>query len=378
MKIPFVDLAAQYAEHRADIDAAIAAVIAETAFIGTRGNRFVRTFEEGFAAFAGAEHCIGCANGTDALEILLKAGGIGPGDEVIVPALSWIATSEAASNIGARPVFVDVDPLTHTLDPKLIEAALSERTRAIIPVHLYGLPADMDAILAIARRHGLFVLEDCAQAHGALYKGKPVGTIGDAGSFSFFPGKNLGAYGDAGGMITDDAELAERARRIGQHGQSERKFEHAVEGRNSRLDGLQAAILSVKLKHLPAWTAGRIRIAGRYRELLADLPLVLPAASESRQHVYHLFATRTDNRDGIRTTLAAAGIATGQQYPIALPLLEAYAEGGHRAADFPHAHAMTREVLTLPIYPEIGEEQLSYIQDRLAAALSGEAAVEGQ
>jgi len=369
MKIPFVDLKAQYAAHREEFDAAIAEVIAETAFIGTGGNRFVRAFEEAFADFAGAEHCIGCANGTDALEILLKAAGIGPGDEVIVPALTWIATSEAAGNLGAKAVFVDVDPITHTIDPAGIEAALTERSRAVIPVHLYGQPADMDPILAVARERKLFVLEDCAQAHGAAYNGRPVGTLGDAGSFSFFPGKNLGAYGDAGGMITNDAELAARARSIGQHGQSERKFEHAIEGRNSRLDGLQAAILSVKLKYLRDWTEDRIRIAGRYRELLADLPLELPVCAEGRRHVYHLFATRTEKRDALRAALGEAGVATGQQYPIALPLLEAYADRGHTPEQFPHAHAMTRQVLTLPIYPEISEDQMLFVRDQLAEAL---------
>jgi len=371
MKIPFVDLGAQYVDHRDEFDAAIADVIAETAFIGTGANRFVRAFEEEFAAYTGVDHCIGCANGTDALEILLKAGGIGPGDEVVVPALSWIATSEAASNIGATPVFVDVDPVTHTIDPSGIEAVISERTRAVVPVHLYGLPADMDAIIEIARAHDLFVLEDCAQAHGARHRGRTVGTIGHAGSFSFFPGKNLGAYGDAGGMITNDPDLAARARMISQHGQSKKKFEHEIEGRNSRLDGLQAAILSVKLRRLEGWTEDRIRIADRYRELLADLPLTLPTCPEGRRHVYHLFATRIGQRDDVRAALDADGISTGQQYPIALPLLEAYAARGHSIAHFPNAHAMTQSVMTLPIYPEITEEQVVFVRDRLAEALTG-------
>jgi dTDP-4-amino-4,6-dideoxygalactose transaminase len=371
MKIPFVDLATQYQNHRAEFDTAIAEVIAETAFIGTKANRFVKAFEAEFAAFAGTDHCIGCANGTDSLEILLKAGGIGPGDEVIVPALTWIATSEAASNIGATPVFVDVHPETHTLDPALIEAAITDKTRAIIPVHLYGLPADMDPIMEIAGRHNLFVLEDCAQAHGAEYKGKQVGTIGNAGSFSFFPGKNLGAYGDAGGMITNDDALAARARMIGQHGQSQRKFEHDIEGRNSRLDGLQAAILSVKLKRLVGWTEDRIRIADRYRELLADLPLELPVKPEGRRHVYHLFATRVANRDTVRSALGDAGVATGQQYPIAVPLLGAYKAGNHSPEDFPHAHSMTQSIMSLPIYPEITEEQMVYVRDQLASVLAG-------
>jgi len=229
----------------------------------------------------------------------------------------------------------------------------------------------MDPILEVARRHDLFVLEDCAQAHGAAYKGRKVGTMGGAGSFSFFPGKNLGAYGDAGGMITNDADLADRARMIGQHGQSGKKFEHAIEGRNSRMDGLHAAILSVKLKHLEAWTEARIRIANRYRELLTDLPLGLPHAADDRRHVYHLFATRSPERDRLRAVLGEAGVATGVQYPIALPLLEAYADRGHAAADFPEAHAMSQQVLTLPIFPELTEEQMVAVRDLLAGALAG-------
>jgi dTDP-4-amino-4,6-dideoxygalactose transaminase len=371
MTIPFVDLAAQYRDHKSEFDAAIAEVISETAFIGTRANRFVQKFEAGFADFSGANHCVGCANGTDALEILLKAAGIGPGDEVVVPALSWIATSEAASNVGAVPVFADVDPLTHTLDPERFREAINERTRAVIPVHLYGQPADMGPILEIAAQHDLFVLEDCAQAHGAEYKGRKVGTMGNAGSFSFFPGKNLGAYGDAGGMITNDEDLAAHARMISQHGQSKRKFEHEIEGRNSRLDGMQAAILSVKLKYLPAWTKRRIEIADIYRQLLADLPLELPVAGGDRRHVYHLFATRTKQRDAVRTVLNEIGVATGQQYPIALPLLEAYSAAGHGPEDFPHAHAMTQQVLTLPVYPEITETQMEFVRDSLVTALRG-------
>lgn len=371
MKIPFVDLAAQYQNHRAELDAAMAEVMAETAFIGTRANRFVKAFEAGFAGFNGVKHAIGCANGTDALEILLAAAGVGPGDEVLVPALTWIATSEAVSTVGATPVFVDVDRDTLTMDPELAAAAVTERTRAIVPVHLYGRPAAMDPLLELAAEHDLFVLEDCAQAHGAESRSRRVGTMGNAGSFSFFPGKNLGAYGDAGGMITDDDALAERARMIGQHGQGGKKFEHAIEGRNSRLDGLQAAVLGVKLKYLEDWTEARIAAADRYRELLADLPLTLPAPDGEDRHVYHLFACRTPRRDAVREALGQQGIATGLQYPVALPLLGAYADHGYTAADFPQAHAMSQEVLTLPIYPEITEAQQTAVRDALATALAG-------
>jgi dTDP-4-amino-4,6-dideoxygalactose transaminase len=370
MHIPFVDLAAQYSALKEEIDAAIASVVAESAYIGTRSNRFVTEFESKFASYSGAKYCVGCGNGTDALEILLRAVGIGPGDEVIVPALTWIATSEAATNVGAHTVFADINPSTCTIDPKAVETVLSERTKAIIPVHLYGLPADMDPIMDIAKKHDLYVIEDCAQAHGAEYKGRKVGTIGHAGSFSFFPGKNLGAYGDAGGIITDDEELARRARMIGQHGQSDRKFEHEIEGRNSRLDGLQAAILNVKLKYIEEWTARRIEIANLYRQQLSDLPMVLPTLPDERRHVYHLFAVRVSNRNSVRASLRDVGISTGQQYPIALPLLEAYASRSHQPEHFPNAHAMSKHVLTLPIYPELTDNQMQFIVSKLADILT--------
>lgn len=369
MNIPFVDLKLQYEQHREALDAAMASVIERTAFIGTSGNEFVQRFEADFAAFAGTKHCVGCANGTDALEILLKAAGIGPGDEVLVPALTWISTAEAASSIGARPVFVDVDPDTNTIDPADLERRVTSRTRAVIPVHLYGLPADMDAVMAFAERHGLFVLEDCAQAHGALFRGRKVGTIGNAGSFSFFPGKNLGAYGDAGGIITNHDALAARARMITQHGQSGRKFQHDCEGRNSRLDGIQAAVLGVKLPHLQDWTEARIRVAARYRELLDGSGLELPDCPEERRHVYHLFAVRVAERDRVREALAGKGIATGLQYPTALPFLDAYADRRPDPEDFPVARRQARMVLTLPIYPEITEDQIAYVAEHLLAAL---------
>ncbi len=369
MEIPFVDLKKQYENHRQELDGAMAAVMAETAFIGNSGNRFVQAFEEEFAHFCGISQSIGCANGTDALEILLKAAGIGPGDEVIVPALTWISTAESVSNVGGRPVFVDIHPETYTMDPDQLEAALTPRTRGIIPVHLYGLCAEMDPILNFARDHDLFLLEDCAQAHGARYGGRLAGTMGDAGSFSFFPGKNLGAYGDAGGMITADDELAARARMIGQHGQTAVKFQHLVEGRNSRLDGLQAAVLSVKLKYLEAWTEARILAAGRYSAWLADLPVKCPVVPENRRHVFHLYALQVEDRDAVRSRLGEMGVASGLQYPVALPRLEAYEGWGHGPGAFPVAEDMAAKVLTLPIYPELTEEQGLYVVDCLKKAL---------
>jgi dTDP-4-amino-4,6-dideoxygalactose transaminase len=365
MTVPFVDLSAQYRSIRGEIDAAIAAVIADAAYIGNLSNKYVQRFESDFAAFVGTAHCVACANGTDAIEILLKACGIGPGDDVIVPAFSWIATSEAASNIGARPVFVDIDPRTYTIDPAQIEAALTPRTRAIVPVHLYGLAADMDPILEIAARHNLMVIEDCAQAHGARYKGRAVGTMGHAGSFSFFPGKNLGAYGDAGGMVTSDAGISERARMISQHGQAKAKHDHRIEGRNSRLDGLQAAILSAKLPYLADWTEARRRHAARYDDLLRESDFQRQHVPSDRRHVYHLYTVRVANRDLVQANLGEAGISTAVQYPRALPMLSAYADRGYSADQFPAAVALADTTLSLPMYPELTTEAI----DRVAATL---------
>ncbi|HEX2851924.1 MAG TPA: DegT/DnrJ/EryC1/StrS family aminotransferase [Opitutaceae bacterium] len=368
MKIPFVDLAAQYASIKADIDAAIATVIAENAFIGNAGNRHVKLFEQNFAEYCGVKHAIGCANGTDAIEILLKAAGIGSGDEVLVPAMSWISTSEAVTSVGARPVFVDITPDTYTMDPAQIAAKLTARTRAIIPVHLYGLAADMDPILEIARARNLMVLEDCAQAHGATYKGRKVGSMGQAASFSFYPGKNLGAYGDAGGMVTNDAALAEKARMIGQHGQAKVKHDHQIEGRNSRLDGIQAAILTVKLRKLEAWTEARRGHAQRYRSLLSRNGSKLQTEPADRRHVYHLFVVQVKSRDLVMKRMDDAGITTAVQYPCALPLLTAYARFGHRAEEFPNAVRLASNCLSLPIYPELAAPTIDTVCAELLRA----------
>jgi dTDP-4-amino-4,6-dideoxygalactose transaminase len=369
MKIPLVDLRAQYAVLKPEIDRAIAGVIADAAFIGNASNPYVQRFEAQFAAFTGAKHAIGCANGTDSLEILLKARGVGPGDEVLVPAVSWIATSEAVTSVGAHPVFVDVDRTSYTMDPGAAAARVTARTRAVIPVHLYGQPADMDPILELAERHGLFVLEDCAQAHAATYKGRMVGRLGHAGSFSFYPGKNLGAYGDAGGMITDDDSLAERARMIGQHGQGGAKHDHRIEGRNSRLDGIQAAILSAKLPHLADWTAARRSHAASYRASLGRAPLEVQAERPGCSHVYHLFVVQVAGRDEVAAHLMKDGVSTAVQYPRALPFLTAYARYGHAPEEFPNAARLAARCLSLPMYPELTAEAIECVSASLRAAL---------
>ncbi len=357
MKVPFVDLKAQYQNLKADIDQAVANVINEVTFVG---GKYVKAFEEAFAQYLGIKHCISCANGTDSLEILLKAMGIGAGDEVIVPANSWISTSEAVSNIGATPVFVDILPDYYTIDPSKIEEKITPRTKAIVPVHLYGLPAEMDEIVAIARKYGLKVMEDCAQSHGATYKGKMTGTLGDCASFSFYPGKNLGAYGDAGAMVTNDDEIARMARLIANHGQP-KKNEHEIEGRNSRLDSLQAAILSVKLPHLEKWTEARRRNADLYRKYLADLGIVLPKVPEYSRHVYHLFVVRVANRQQVMEKLKAEGVETSIHYPTPLPLLKAYQRFGYSAQDFPVAASQMHQILSLPMYAELTEEMIEHV-----------------
>jgi len=361
MNIKLVDLNRQYEQHKAEFDAAINSVISASAFIGNMSNPFVRSFEANFASFSGSRFCIACANGTDSLEILLKSMGIGVGDEVIVPAISWIATSEAVSNIGATPVFVDIEDTYYCIDPQLIEAKITEKTKAIIPVHLYGQPADMPAIMAIAKKHNLLVLEDCAQAHGAAIDGKKIGTFGNAASYSFFPGKNLGAFGDAGGMTTDDEKIATMARMISQHGQSGKKHSHQIEGRNSRMDGIHAAILDVKLSYLDKWTESRISHAARYSELLTGCDLILPKVRPNVRHVFHLYVVRSRKRDKLMQYLGEKGISTTIQYPVALPLLEAYKERGYSANDFPVAAIIQDEVLSIPMFPELNVEEIEYI-----------------
>lgn len=366
MKIPFVDLQAQYLSLKPQFDEAILKVVGETAFIS---GRYAKEFEESFAAYTGAKYCVAVANGTDALEIGLQAIGVREGDEVIVPANTFFATAEAVGNVGAKPVFVDIEPQYYHIDPAKIEEKITERTKAIIPVHLYGLPVDMDAVVAIARKHNLKILEDCAQAHGATYKGQTVGTFGDVATFSFYPSKNLGAFGDAGGIVTNSKETAERARLIANHGQLA-KNRHVLEGRNSRLDGIQAAVLSVKLPYLERWLEARRSRAALYDDLLRDSGLPIPTAPEHSRHTYHLYVVRVSNRDQVQTKLAAENIETGTHYPIALPFMEAYAGFGHQPTDFPIAFSQMSEILSLPMYAELTDEQIEKVCTSLKNAVA--------
>ena len=356
MKVPFVDLYAQYQTIRSEIDAAIAEVITESAFV--RG-RHVESFEQAWARTLGMRHCVSCANGTDALYITMRGLRLKPGDEVVTTAHSWIATSETITQAGGRVVFCDTDSDTFTINPALIESKITSRTVGIIPVHLYGQSADMDDIMAIAAKHKLWVIEDCAQAHLARFNGRLVGTFGNAATFSFYPGKNLGAYGDAGCIVTNDDSLADWTATFARHGG---KGDHVMEGINSRLDGLQAAILNVKLPHLADWTEARRRVASRYDEMLGGVgDIVTPKIGRNRDHVYHLYVIRTGKRDALKKHLADAGIATVLNYPKALPFYPAYAYLGHKPADFPVAYANQSRILSLPIYPEISDEMIEWV-----------------
>ena len=356
MKVPFVDLHAQYLTIKPEIDAAIADVIAHSSYI--RGSH-VESFEKTWAATMGVKHCVSCANGTDAIYILMRGLGIKPGDEVITTAHSWISTTETITQAGGRVVFCDTESDTFNIDATQIEAKITPRTVGIIPVHLYGQPADMGAIMKIAAKHKLWVIEDCAQSHLARYGGQLVGTFGTAATFSFYPGKNLGAYGDAGALVTNDDKLADWTAIYARHGG---KGEHIMEGINSRLDGLQAAILNVKEPHLQAWTEARRRVAARYNELLQGVgDVITPRVGPNRDHVYHLYVIRTERRDALKQFLAEAGIGTVLNYPKALPFYPAYAYLGHKPADFPAAFANQSRILSLPIYPEISNEMLEYV-----------------
>jgi dTDP-4-amino-4,6-dideoxygalactose transaminase len=370
MKIPFVDLHAQYLSLKPEMDAAMAEVIAQSAYI--RGPQ-VDAFESAWAKMLGVQHCVSCANGTDALYIAMRELGIKPGDEVITTAHSWISTTETITQAGGRVVFCDTDNDTFTINPALIEAKITARTVGIIPVHLYGQPADMDAIMALAKKHKLWVIEDCAQAHLARYKGKLTGTFGNAATFSFYPGKNLGAYGDAGCAVTNDDALADLMATFARHGG---KGEHVMEGINSRMDGLQGAVLNVKLPHLPAWTQGRRRVAARYDELLKGVgDIVTPKIAADRDHVYHLYVIRSGKRDALKKHLADAGIATVLNYPKALPFYPAYAYLGHMPKDFPVAHANQSRILSLPIFPEMTDEMITYVANHIRSFFKGDHAV---
>jgi dTDP-4-amino-4,6-dideoxygalactose transaminase len=365
MPVPFVDLQAQYRSIKSEVDAAIQRVLDTSAFIL---GREVEAFERAFAEYVGAEFCVGVSNGTAAIQLALTACGVGSGDEVIVPANTFFATAEAVSTAGAVPVFVDCTSDSYNIDASRIEAAITERTRAVIPVHLYGRPADLDAVFEIAERRDLIVIEDAAQAHGARYKGRRVGPLGRAGCFSFYPGKNLGAYGEGGAVVTNDSEVARRVRLLRDHG-SEQKYRHEIVGYNFRLEGIQGAVLGVKLNHLDRWNELRRAHAARYRELLAPLEdagmLTLPRETADAEHVYHLFCIQSEGRDALQRFLSAAGVQTGIHYPVPVHLQPAYSSLGHKEGDFPRAERQARRLLSLPMFAELTERQLAYVADAL-------------
>jgi dTDP-4-amino-4,6-dideoxygalactose transaminase len=360
MPVPFADLQLQYQTIKSEIDGAIAAVIRDNAFI--RG-AYVDAFEREFAGAVDIEHCVSCANGTDALYLAMAALKVQPGDEVITTAHSWISTSAMITHGGATVVFADTDESTFTIDPAAIEAAITPRTVGIIPVHLYGQPADMDAIMAIARQHKLWVIEDCAQAHLARYKGRQVGTFGTAATYSFYPGKNLGAMGDAGAVVTNDHALAEHMTMLARHG-GLTKHQHRIEGINSRLDGMQAAILSAKLPHLQDWTRARRQAAEVYDSGLNQIEdVVVPEVAMERSHVYHLYTIRHPRRDALAAHLNAHGVQTAINYPVALPFLAAYSRLKHRPEQFPNAYRDQGRILSLPMFAEITQAQQDEVID---------------
>ena len=363
--IPYLDLKAQYAGIRADIDRAIAAVLDDTQYILGPA---VAAFEKDFSAHCQTREAVGVNSGTSALHLALLACGVGPGDEVITVPYTFVATVSAIEYSGARPVFVDVEPRYYTMDPSRIGAAITPRTKAIMPVHLYGQPADMDPILEIARRHRLRVIEDACQAHGAEYRGRRCGSMGDIGCFSFYPGKNLGAYGEGGAAVTSDAALAEDMRMRRSWGER-RRYEHSVRGFNYRMDGIQGAVLGVKLKHLDAWTEARRSRAAVYREKLAGTPAQLPEERAGVRHVYHIYAVRLPQRDAWRAWLTERQIGNGVHYPIPVHLQPAYADLGYRPGAFPVSEDVASEVLSLPIYPELTAAQIDEIAQVLKAGL---------
>ncbi|HXZ28176.1 MAG TPA: DegT/DnrJ/EryC1/StrS family aminotransferase [Terriglobales bacterium] len=362
--IPFLDLKAQYRSLKPEIDAAIARVLESCQFV--LGEEVAR-FEEEFAAYCGAAHAVAVNSGTSALHLSLLALGVGPGDEVVTTPFTFVATVAAIGYSGARAVLVDVDPHSFNLDPARLERALTLRTKAIVPVHLYGQPADLDPIFEIARRRGVPVIEDACQAHGAEYKRRRVGPLGELACFSFYPGKNLGAYGEGGLVVTNNSEHARTVRLLRNWGE-ERRYHHQLRGYNYRMEGLQGAILRVKLRHLEEWTEARRARAARYTELLRGSEVQTPAEMPYARHVFHVYAVRSPQRDALQKSLQAAGVQTGIHYPIPVHLQPAYADLGYKAGDFPVAERLAREVLSLPIYPELAPAQ---IEEVVAAVQQG-------
>ncbi len=364
--IPFLDLKAQYHAIRDEVLPALEAVCESTGFAQGPATK---VFEQEFAAYCGVKHCVTLNSGTSALHVAMLCLGVGPGDEVIVPAMTFIATAWGPSYVGAKPVFVDIDPARRTLDPAQLEKAITQRTKAILAVDLYGLPADYDTIQQIADRHGIPVVEDAAQSQGARYKGKRTGQFGAIACTSFYPGKNLGAYGEGGALLTDNDEYAAHARRLRDHGQSQR-YHHDEVGFNYRMDGFQGAVLSIKLRHLDAWNARRVRHARRYDELLAGLPVQRPCFPADSESVWHLYVIEVDHRDEVAAKLKAAGVDTGLHYPIPLHLQKVYAPLGYQRGDFPVSERLAQRGLSLPMYPELSEDQIQWVVNSLKAALA--------
>lgn len=366
MTIPFVDLKLQYRTLKPQMDAAISSVLERSAYVMGKEHN---DFEQAFASYIGARHCLGVSTGTDALELAVRACGIGPGDEVITAANTFIATTEAISCAGASVRLVDADPRTYNMDPGKIEAAITPRTKAIIPVHLYGQPADMNPIMEIARKHGLKVIEDCAQSHGARYHGQKAGTFGDVACFSFYPGKNLGAYGDGGAIVTNDDGIADRVSLLRNHGSRE-KYVHETEGYCRRLDNLQAAVLGVKLPYLDGWNEARRHAAEMYDQLLSDVPgVVTPYVLPGAEPVYHLYVIQISNRDQVQATLKAHGVESGIHYPIPLHQQPAYKSLGYTPEDFPVSTELGPRILSLPMFGDITEEQVGIVVAELRNAL---------
>ncbi|HUI06851.1 MAG TPA: DegT/DnrJ/EryC1/StrS family aminotransferase [Verrucomicrobiae bacterium] len=367
MNVPYFDLKAQYGELREEILAALDRVCRNASFI--LGDEVVQ-FEKEFAAYCETKYCVALNSGTSALHLGLLAAGVQAGDEVITTPNTFMATAEAISYTGAKPVFVDIDPATANIDPKGIEPAITSRTKAIVPVHLYGRPVDLDAVLDVARRRRLVVIEDACQAHGARYRGKRVGGFGQSAAFSFYPGKNLGAYGEGGALTTDDERIAQFARAMRDHGQARRYFHDQI-GYNYRMDGIQGAVLRVKLKHLDEWTAKRQRFSGRYRTVLANARVECPEDDPQNETVYHLFVVYVENRDAVRAALETRGIQSAIHYPIPLHLQKAYAPLGYRRGSFPHAERACERVFSLPLFPEMKTEQVECAATALAEIAGG-------
>ena len=367
MKVPFLDLKIQYKEIEQEVLPMMTDAMENASFIG---GPQVSGFEEEFANFCDSKFCVGVGSGTDALRFALMAVEVNAGDEVITVPNTFIATTEAISQVGATPVFVDIYSDTGNIDVSLIEGKITEKTKAIIPVHLYGQPADMDPILEVAKRHNLAVIEDACQAHGALYKNKKAGSLGVAGCFSFYPGKNLGAFGEAGAVVTQDDEIADKIRMIRDHGQ-EKKYFHQIEGYNGRLDAIQAGVLRIKLKRLENWNRSRMKNAAYYNELLSEIPgVTIPVEADFAVSVYHLYVILTDDRDHLQQFLDDKGIATGLHYPMPLHLQKAYAYLGFKEGAFPVTENVAGRLLSLPMYPQLSKEQIEYVADTIKEFIS--------